>query len=218
MKKISVILCMLLCFALLTACKGGDDGKSSEGGSVSLAGHWRRGSSDVIEFKEDGTFVWELGGAAYDWTGKWDNKKIRIGDEDDGRYYDIVEAGKNILRIRWMNDEKTETIYRMGSNALIGRWTLEETNAEKGAPSIFGTAGDMQKNGATFILEFKTDGICSETYSMMRGLNTTDDYSYGVEGSQLYMYTNGEKMGYKVDGNTLTLTEDSYTITLKKME
>jgi len=53
---------------------------------------------------------------------------------------------------------------------------------------------------------------------MMGGFNTSDDYSYGVEGGQLYMFKDGEKIEFKVDGNTLTLTEGSYTMTLEKME
>ena len=56
------------------------------------------------------------------------------------------------------------------------------------------------------------------TYNMMGGFNTSDDYSYGVEGGQLYMFKDGEKIEFKVDGNTLTLTEGSYTMTLEKME
>lgn len=223
MKKISVFLCLLLCFALLTACKGNDEESSSSSNAGSseseqtspLAGQWRRGGSDLIELKSDGTFTWSSDYSDYDNTGTWDDQKITLSET---RWYDIVDAGKNVMHIRWMNDEKAETIYRTGSNALVGKWTLKETNGDSYAPSIFKTAGSMQENKATFILEFGTDGFCKRTYSVMRNAETSDNFSYGVEGSDLYMFSNGEKIGFQIDGDTLTLTEDSYSIKLTKSE
>ena len=92
-----------------------------------------------------------------------------------------------------------------GGNPLVGTWKATSFN------------GQALDDSISVVVTLRSDGTASSTYSL-GGATETLNGTWNTDGGTLNVTTDGEteSAAYSVSGDTLTITDEEGTFTLKK--